>query len=187
MILSFVLRPYSGRGSPAVASVVGDLWQPSHWLRHLAFTHKKCLKNRIWKILFTSNGTLPVTLFAIDPSSQQWPLQSHPPPPKRSDKEVIFGYLGSGKHKNTFLLVFLYLGQNVNTHPRKWFFSCMRTLKWLLQNMGGRLLHCSLKITFNAVKKINASKKSPGSRDSEEPFLHLASSLGPTSAYPPSG
>ena len=39
---------------------------------------------------------LPVTLAVTDPSSQQSPLQSHPPPPKRSDKEVIFGYLTQG-------------------------------------------------------------------------------------------
>ena len=35
--------------------------------------------------------------------------------------------------------------------------------------------------------KIKASKKSPGSRDSEELFLRLVSSSGPTLAYPPSG
>ena len=62
------------------------------------------------------------------------------------------------RDNHTFLLVFLYLGQNVNTHPRKWFFSCMRTLKRLLQNMGGRLLHCSLKITLNAAKKSKLPK-----------------------------
>ena len=55
------------------------------------------LKSLVLKIGSTKNIVfVPVTPFATGPSSQQSPLQSLPPHPKRSDEEAIFRFLAQG-------------------------------------------------------------------------------------------
>ena len=132
---------------------------------------------------------VPVMIFVTGPSSQQSPLQSPQLPPKRSDKEVIFGYLSSGKHKNTFALIFLFsLFRTKCEHsPQEVIFFVHANAEAIAPEYGRQTVSQFPENNLKCCQKIKACKNAPGSRDSEELFLHLASSLGPTSAYPPSG
>ena len=106
---------------------------------------------------------VPVMIFVTGPSSQQSPLQSPQLPPKRSDKGDIFRYLGENQHQNLFLLS-VNVGMAIEgtiliSYPWKWLLASVWPLKGLFQNMGGRLLHCSLLISFRIERQYRVTWK----------------------------
>ena len=57
------------------------------------------------------------------------------------------------------LLVWLLGARYEYPYPRKWLLASVWPLKWLFQNMGGRLLHCSLLVSFRIERQCRVTWK----------------------------